>query len=181
MSTPSTPLAPLASKKAQATLAGSVAFNEGQGRIPALNATVQMLIEWMAVGTGATEVFEAFIAGWDAEHRLSRYATGYGQDWTPGVLTEHQTGFIAAGGVVRVEADGTSAALLPSGRVYPMVCGSIIMVDTEDGPVSGRCGVPATRDGACDRHAAEAEEWATASERTRSAWEREESDRDFGF
>lgn len=39
------------------------------------------------------------------------------------------------------------------GKAIPVVCSEIVQVDTEDGPVSGRCGVNALDvTGTCDAH-----------------------------
>lgn len=54
-------------------LLGRAAFEAGKPRIPALDPLVRQEIEGMPVGTGAVDIFERWIEGWDAAHR--RYAT----------------------------------------------------------------------------------------------------------
>lgn len=98
----------------------------------------------------------------------------YGQDWRAGVLSEHTEDFVLAGGTLRGSASGSGAhwAVLASGEAHPLVCSEIIVVHTEDGDVPGRCGVVATKDGACAHHAEQLESWRTMSEPETIAWER---------
>lgn len=82
----------------------------------------------------------------------------YGTDWRSGLLSEHLELFKQAGGTVRPSAgDGAGFALIPlpdGGMVArPVVCSELVRVDTEDGPVSGRCGHNALEaTGTCHRH-----------------------------
>lgn len=108
-----------------------------------------------------------------------RFIGGYGPDFQPGVLSEHAADFVVAGGGFRVAASGRVWAVIPGGRAVPVVCSEIIQVETEDGPISGRCGTPATGDfGACPFHAAQIEGWRNQTEAETLAWERE---REFGY
>ena len=86
-----------------------------------------------------------------------RFVGKYGTDWRDGVLTEHLDLFKRAGGVHRPSpSDLAGWALVPgeNGTVaFPVVCSELIRVDTEDGPVSGRCGHPALdATGTCPGH-----------------------------
>jgi len=108
-----------------------------------------------------------------------QFVGNYGHDWKPGVLAEHLQAFRAAGGVVRRSRTGSGVVWAVVGiKAYPFVCGHLIQVDTEDGPVSGRCGLRAVREGACEAHAEEHASWVAMSEAERAAWER---DRDLHF
>jgi len=97
----------------------------------------------------------------------------YGPDWEPGLLIDHldqvPERFLVD--------DGT--AIEVHGERYPVVCGDLISVPTEDGPVSGRCGTRiASRDAAgCPGHDAARREWSEMSELDRRDWEIEH-DRD---
>lgn len=67
----------------------------------------------------------------------------YGRDWRSGVISEHLTVAEAAGMVVHTSPSG--AVWLHEangGRAARVLCSELIMVATEDGPVSGRCGRP---------------------------------------
>lgn len=82
-----------------------------------------------------------------------RFVGAYGQDWREGVLSEHLDLFRRAGGVHRPSAgDGAGWAVI-DGRAVPVVCSEVVRVDTEDGPVSGRCGANALdATGTCEAH-----------------------------
>lgn len=98
----------------------------------------------------------------------------YGPDWSRGLLSEQVDLFTAAGGVVRPSLSGAADwAVLPDGTAYPVVCSEIIRVDTEDGPVSGRCGSLATDAGCCDDHAEIVAFWRGQSDAETAAWERD--------
>lgn len=84
----------------------------------------------------------------------SDFAGSYGTSWLPGVLAEHVELFVQAGGILRPRRDGGRWAVDETGHAVPVVCGELIQVWTEDGPQSGRCGKPATDDGACVEHSA---------------------------
>jgi hypothetical protein len=102
----------------------------------------------------------------------------YGQDWKRGLLVDHVEAFKVAGGEIREAASGSGRAwaIVPGLPAAPVVCGDIIRVDTEDGPVSGNCGAPAGAQGACDFHEAQHAEWAAQTDAEALAWERQ---RDF--
>lgn len=78
----------------------------------------------------------------------------YGQTWREGLLSEHLDLFVRAGGTHRASRNGGAGwAVLDRGRAVPVVCSEIVRVDTEDGPVSGRCGANALEaTGTCDAH-----------------------------
>ena len=101
---------------------------------------------------------------------LDEFIGAYGPRHREGLISEHTWAFEKAGGTIRYSTSGTGRqwALVPSGKgekAYPVVCSEIIKVDTEDGPTSGRCGEPAMRLGACERHAEEIESYMAMSER----------------
>lgn len=76
----------------------------------------------------------------------------YGQDWRQGVLSEHMGGHWDA---ARRLPGGTWVVVQPDGRAERIVCSELIRVDTEDGPVTGRCGRPVTGEDEpwhCDLH-----------------------------
>lgn len=82
-----------------------------------------------------------------------RFVRLYGRGWKPGVVVDDVPAFEAAGGVVRDGAHGGMWAVVEGGRAYPVVCGDIVMLDSEDGPVTGRCGLAASSEtGACVGH-----------------------------
>lgn len=103
-----------------------------------------------------------------------RFVGQYGPRFTAGVLSEHLERFVAAGGVVRPARSGSGAAWAMVGpKAYKVMCSDIVPVQTEDGTVTGRCGVLATREGACEAHAAEHDSWLAMAEAERAAWERD--------
>lgn len=107
------------------------------------------------------------------------FAGGYGTDWRQGVLSDHVDLFQRAGGVVRTSPSGrTEWALMSDGTAVPIVCSEIIRIDTEDGPMSGRCGATATTHGACDGHAEIRAAWLAMDEADRVAMERREAEAD---
>lgn len=91
-------------------------------------------------------------------------AGAYGPTWRRGVATDHLYLVIDAGAVVHIS---------PSGRTYvqegreclPVLCGEVIEIATEDGPMSGRCGEYVyDNDLACPGHAAQIWAWRGESE-----------------
>lgn len=77
----------------------------------------------------------------------------YGQTWRQGLLSEHLDLFVRAGGTHRPSRSLGAGWAVVDGKAWPVVCSEIVRVDTEDGPVSGRCGANAlARTGTCDRH-----------------------------
>lgn len=96
----------------------------------------------------------------------------YGPAWRSGVLIDNTDRFVAEGGSIRVGRHATWAVML-NGKAFPVVCGALVEVATEDGPLSGRCGRDVEGDrGACGSHADERDEWMSMGERERCAWER---------
>ncbi len=94
-----------------------------------------------------------------------RFLVGYGQDWTVGVISEHLDAFVAAGGTWRRARSGSGRVwAIVAGKAYPVLCSEIVRVDTEDGPVSGRCGIAATVDASCPNHADQRAQWFAQSE-----------------
>lgn len=77
----------------------------------------------------------------------------YGQQWRAGLLSEHLDLFVRAGGTHRPSRSLGAGWAVIGTKAYPVVCSEIVRVDTEDGPVSGRCGANAlARTGTCERH-----------------------------
>lgn len=66
----------------------------------------------------------------------------YGQGWRQGILTDHAGLATEAGAVVRIPRHGKATYLVPAkgGAAIPVLCGEIVMIHTEDGPIDGRCG-----------------------------------------
>lgn len=105
-------------------------------------------------------------------HPAERYVGAYGQSYRSGVLIDHQVAFTEAGGTIRVGKHSTWA-IIPKMAAIPVVCGHLVWIDTEDGPIDGRCGANVVGDrGACEGHADERDEWMSMSEPERCAWER---------
>jgi hypothetical protein len=74
----------------------------------------------------------------------------------------------------------TTWVVTDDGKGWPVLCGYLIPIVTEDGPSDGRCGVPIDKDsGFCTNHAAERDEWLAMSELEKAHWEREQ-ERMFG-
>ena len=83
---------------------------------------------------------------------LDDFVGNYGNDrFRRGIVVDHVPAAIAAGHTYR-RLTRSAVVVDSSGRTAPVLCGEIIRVDTEDGPVSGRCGGLANLDGLCDRH-----------------------------
>lgn len=104
------------------------------------------------------------------EAEVANLVGSYGVDWEPGLLVDHldqvPERFLVDDGI----------AIEVHGERYPVVCGELIEVPTEDGPVSGRCGTQiASRDAAgCPGHAAALQGWADMTELERRDLERDE-------
>ncbi len=96
----------------------------------------------------------------------------YGVDYRTGLLAEHADLFVQAGGKTLTTGSGRTWAFVGTGVATPVVCGDIIQINTEDGPESGRCGLPTLRDGACAAHAVQHDDWRAQSEAETVAWER---------
>jgi len=79
----------------------------------------------------------------------------YGQRWTEGVLSEHLDSRTWM-------SDGTTMVHV-KGRDYMVLCSELVMVRTEDGNITGRCGLPVSPSGyACEGHVEEIEEWQSS-------------------
>ena len=104
-----------------------------------------------------------------------RFIAHYGPDWRLGVLTEHLQLVHAAGVHVRRSASGRRTYVVAEdGCCFPVVCSELVEVLTEDGRMSGRCGVPVEGEAwACEGHQIEMENWLAMSEAERARWERE--------
>lgn len=93
-----------------------------------------------------------------------------------GIIHEH---LHAAGLEAHVIADGRQIVAL-DGKIVPVLCSQLIMVNTEDGPGTGRCGTPLRGDAwACPGHTAEMEGWMAMSEAEKAAWERRHDEEGF--
>ena len=89
-----------------------------------------------------------------AQTALINFLGSYGPEWRTGVVVDHVEMFVAAGGTVRPAASGSGASwAVVDGIAYPVVCGELVAIRTEDGVTDGRCGSPATVDGCCAGHA----------------------------
>lgn len=89
-----------------------------------------------------------------------------------GVLDEHV--YLLPEDRIR-EGTNVRWVITDDGKAWPVLCGHLIPVVTEDGPTDGRCGQPADKDrGACDGHADEMDHWRSLSEPERAYWEREQ-------
>lgn len=97
---------------------------------------------------------------------------GWGQDWAPGILIDHVRFLDPAR--VRVLTTGRPVAVGSDGAAIDIVCGDIVMIQTEDGPMDGRCGrkVISLTAAACAGHAAERDHWQAMSEAEKATWER---------
>jgi hypothetical protein len=85
-----------------------------------------------------------------------------------GILVEHLGGL---GLEAHVIADGRLIVAI-DGKIVPVLCAELIMVNTEDGPSTGRCGtVIRGDDWACKGHRAESDRWEAMSEAERAEWE----------
>lgn len=101
----------------------------------------------------------------------------YGRAWKLGILLEHIGHLIGTGTLfLRYDAEGF-ASIRQGDTVIPVACGDIIEIPTEDGPITGRCGLPVHRDvvktyGSCEGHAGERQAWEAMTEREKAHWER---------
>lgn len=68
------------------------------------------------------------------------FVGAFGPRWRAGVLSEQLDLFKRAGGVHRPSRSLGAGWAVIEGKAYPVVCSELVRVDTEDGPVSGRCG-----------------------------------------
>lgn len=99
----------------------------------------------------------------------------YGPGYRHGVITDHVGRAQQEGWTVHVAASGRTYISDPKGAAYPVLCGEIVHINTEDGPTDGRCGSYVYHDGiACPSHASAIERWRGTSEIERAAIERRE-------
>jgi hypothetical protein len=82
----------------------------------------------------------------------SEIVGSYGQHWREGVLSEHLSVFLKAGGTFRPAQTFEGWAVAEDGRAYPVLCSELVEVQTEDGPMTGRCGEHSVRNGFCEYH-----------------------------
>ena len=69
----------------------------------------------------------------------------YGPRWTEGILTDHLDAAVEAGLQLRAQSDGTAILTNSDGDSWQLVCSDVVLIATEDGPITGRCGEPAIR------------------------------------
>src|ERR1700746_2523396 len=85
----------------------------------------------------------------------------YGRNWVQGVISEH----LRPHHVTRRLAGGAWVVVQPGGHTDWILCSELIQVDTEDGPITGRCGLRVDAEGyACEGHRQEREGWLALSE-----------------
>jgi hypothetical protein len=86
-----------------------------------------------------------------------------------GILHEH---LHAAGLEAHRIASGRQIVAI-DGKVVDVLCSSLIPITTEDGPATGRCGIPLRDEAwACPGHQSEMEAWMAMSELEKADWER---------
>lgn len=104
----------------------------------------------------------------------------YGPGWRPGVLIDDLDRAVTFG--LKVVNTGTKTWVVGDdpndfGRAYPVVCGDIIGIVTEDGPTDGRCGVPVDGDRwGCTGHADQRDWWQGLTELEKVQVERMEDE-----
>ena len=77
----------------------------------------------------------------------------YGPTWREGLLSEHLDAFVRAGGTHRPSRSRGAGWAVIDGKAIPVVCSEVVRIDTEDGPISGRCGANALASSmTCDDH-----------------------------
>jgi len=80
------------------------------------------------------------------------FITGYGQTYRLGLISDHVEMFAAVGGEIR-KGNAHAGWAVVDRKAYPILCSEIIRINTEDGPISGRCGGFALPDtGRCSGH-----------------------------
>lgn len=104
---------------------------------------------------------------------MTHLRTGnYGPEYRYGVLVDHTD---PAVGRLHVTASGRQVFVTPDGVSTPVLCGDLVMLHTEDGPVDGRCGgYVHGMDAACPGHQAQNDYWRNLSEAERYDVERRE-------
>jgi hypothetical protein len=71
------------------------------------------------------------------------YSGVYGRSPRQGIISEHVYAALRAGFELRTGVDGDYVAD-SNGDTAPVLCSELVEVWDEDGPRSGRCGVPLT-------------------------------------
>jgi hypothetical protein len=118
----------------------------------------------------------------NAQDALATYTYFYGPDHTEGILSDSLYQLLEGGAVRTHRTPSGNLVAFPvrGGRSVSVLCSEIVMISTEDGPATGRCGAPVI-DGnflCCPGHTAEREGWASLSEIERAQVEvREDRDR----
>jgi len=74
---------------------------------------------------------------------LDHFTGAYGPDWKTGVLADHLGAAEAAGMKVHAPRHGKATYVTgpEGGYAVPVLCGEIVPIYTEDGPIDGRCGL----------------------------------------
>lgn len=101
----------------------------------------------------------------------------YGHAWRVGVVSDHVAWAERVGArIVRGALATWVVDDEASGRAYPVLCGDIVEIDTEDGPIDGRCGLLAVDQDelACEGHAVERRAYLAMCEAERAYLEREQ-------
>lgn len=70
---------------------------------------------------------------------LEQFIGNYGNAHRSGLISEQVDLFVRAGGEIRKGNAHMGWAVI-EGKAYPILCSEVVRIDTEDGPVSGRCG-----------------------------------------
>jgi hypothetical protein len=106
--------------------------------------------------------------------RLESVTGQYGSAWTTGIISEHVPAAVKRGLMVRKTHTLTEWVYDPATteKAVPVLCSELIVVWTEDGPTTGRCGLMA-KEGVCEGHASVIREWWAQSDAELLAWERE--------
>lgn len=74
---------------------------------------------------------------------IDDFTGAYGPDWETGVLADHVGAATEAGILIHRSPKGWAHATGPKGgAAVPVLCGEIIWINTEDGRIDGRCGLP---------------------------------------
>lgn len=97
---------------------------------------------------------------------IDDFIGSYGPEWVTGILSEHLGPAEEAGMVVHRSISGRNWVTGPNGGpAYPLLCSEARMIDTEDGPITGRCGMPVMgSDFACLGHQEEIDGWRQETE-----------------
>ena len=102
-----------------------------------------------------------------------QFIGSYGPTYRSSLVIDHTNLFEAAGGTIHVGLHATWA-MVPGWQAFPVVCGEIVWIDTEDGRTDGRCGINVDGDkGACAAHAEERDAFMAMDESELCQWERD--------